>query len=341
MKDEILQQYIQEVLTMMFVEEDLQIQPLFQKKWADFMTWLLVEKQLPPSLLLGYLKMIQTIIRKNYKRYVATINYYFDPSVFEKSFRRTSLWKKHEKNIFLKQLIHNFNQKAGEQVLTQEKILSSGKKPTMFLGKQQSQQVSLNNMKKQLSRFRDSVLEGREALILEELETTLDLLFSFEQSNIFPKVKKVWYETLKWILTLPLSKQKKIQIMKLIQNHLRVLSKTKKPFLEMLFPPADFRHYLERGKHARKNIFINQILDHLRNNYGSSLTIDKVFYGSVHKLFGTQQETKTYVSVTGQRRPLPPKPKSPPHPPPSIISRSLSIIPQQQETKTSFSVMEQ
>lgn len=98
--DDILQNVMKDVLMMMLVEEREDIQSTFQKHWVDFMTWLLLEKQLPSNILLGYLKVIQNIIRKYYKRYSLTIDYYFDPTVFIKSFHRAGLFDKHEKNIF-------------------------------------------------------------------------------------------------------------------------------------------------------------------------------------------------------------------------------------------------
>lgn len=337
-KDDIqLKIMLNNVLTIMFYEEQEKLKKTLKARWNIFLTWLLLEKPLPPDVLLGYLKIIQNIIRKNYKRYSTTIDYYFDPSVFLKSFTHAGLLQKRQKNIFLKQLIEDMNRLKQEK-RTQEQLLNPLKKRIITTTSMPIQQKTLNEMKKQLYKFRDAILEGRELLIEEELEKTLEMLFLFQQHKQWESIKKQWYTTLVWILRSHLSKEIKISIMKRIQNKIRALSRTsKKPFVEKIFPSKNFAHSMQRGHHLKKHIFINQILDYLYENYKTKkLSVDDIFYGEKLDLFSPQSQQKqqqlisskdqlplTYdqlplTSLQQSKQILPPKPNRPPPPLPPM-----------------------
>jgi len=120
--DKKLSELLETVLNMMFYEEKLNVKKNYYREWYAFVAWLLLEVNIPPRLLLDYLKLIQNIIRNKYSRYSVNINYYFDPEVFKKSFTHKKLFQKRLKHIFLKQLVQALNKNA-KRAIQVEQIL--------------------------------------------------------------------------------------------------------------------------------------------------------------------------------------------------------------------------
>ena len=120
--DKKLSELLETVLNMMFYEEKLNVKKHYYREWYAFVAWLLLEVNIPPRLLLDYLKLIQNIIRNKYNRYSVNINYYFDPEVFKKSFTHKKLFQKRLKHIFLKQLVQVLNKNA-KRAIQVEQIL--------------------------------------------------------------------------------------------------------------------------------------------------------------------------------------------------------------------------
>lgn len=120
--DKKLSELLETVLNMMFYEDRLSVKKHYYREWYAFVAWLLLEVNIPPRLLLDYLKLMQNIIRNKYKRYTVNINYYFDPEVFKKSFTHKKLFQKRLKHIFLKQLVQVLNKNA-KRAIQVEQIL--------------------------------------------------------------------------------------------------------------------------------------------------------------------------------------------------------------------------
>lgn len=120
--DKKLSELLETVLNMMFYEDRLNVKKYYYREWYAFVAWLLLEVNIPPRLLLDYLKLIQNIIRNKYSRYSVNINYYFDPEVFKKSFTHKKLFQKRLKHIFLKQLVQVLNKNA-KRAIKVEQIL--------------------------------------------------------------------------------------------------------------------------------------------------------------------------------------------------------------------------
>jgi hypothetical protein len=110
--DKKLSELLETVLNMMFYEDNLKVKKHYYGEWYAFVAWLLLEVNIPPRLLLDYLKLVQNIIRNKYSRYSVNIDYYFDPEVFKKSFTHKKFLQKRLKHIFLKQLVQVLNKNA-------------------------------------------------------------------------------------------------------------------------------------------------------------------------------------------------------------------------------------
>lgn len=120
--DKKLSELLETVLNRMFYEDRLSVKKHYYREWYAFVAWLLLEVNIPPRLLLDYLKLIQNIIRNKYSRYSVNINYYFDPEVFKKSFTHKKLFQKRLKHIFLIQLVQSLNKNA-KRAIQVEQIL--------------------------------------------------------------------------------------------------------------------------------------------------------------------------------------------------------------------------
>jgi len=136
-EDKMLNELLATVLNMMFYEDNLKVKKHYYGEWYAFVAWLLLEVNIPPRLLLDYLKLIQNIIRNKYSRYSVNINYYFDPEVFKKSFTHKKFLQKRLKKIFLKQLVQVLNKNAKRKHDIQVEQILAKKSPQQLVVAQQ------------------------------------------------------------------------------------------------------------------------------------------------------------------------------------------------------------